>query len=178
MVYKRIKEIEKEDFIDHWIFSENQRSKPDPSALIRIEEHRSADFKYSLIELYESALSVIILPKHDADYHFFKVKKDRTSLIDFSINNNLDMLSQNPNNKCIKSIQHQVSEFQSQIESEASFLERDFIYISPNSKLAVKDQTSQPGLLYAGGFHQLAAYSLLTKERGFYPLRLFLCEYR
>jgi len=86
------------------------------------------------------------------------------------------MLSQNPNNKCVVSIQHQVSKFQSQIESEASFLERDFIYISPNSELAINDQISQPGLLYAGGFHQLAAYSLLMKERGFYPLRLFLCE--
>lgn len=176
MPYRILKNIEKHEFISQWIYSEQKRKNQDQSALDRIKEHQVANYKYSLIELNESSLSIIILPKHNADHHYFKVTNNLFSLADFSAKYSIDQLTKNPDDECIISMQYQIDIFQDQINSHALFLERDFIYISPDSELSIKDQESKVDYLYAGGFHQLAAYSLLTNKIGFYPLRLYLCE--
>lgn len=173
MMFKKLQHIEKDEFLKQWEYSERKRKKHDQNAWDRLSVHKAKNNKYSLIQLFEESLSKIILPKHN---HFFRISSDLTSLTDFADKYDWDLLNQNPSEECAISISFQIKRFEQQINKSQNFLKRDFIYVSSHPELALNDQKKVNGFLYGGGFHQLAAYALITSHLGFYPLQLFLCE--
>ena len=175
MIFTKAREISKDEFIKRWKLSENKRVNPDPSALRRITEHEESNYRYQSIQLTEESLSRIILPIHNAAHHFYKTSKN-TSLYDFAEQYEWKTLDENSNDDCVKSIRFQLKEYQKQLDDGLEVLERDCVYISTSSDLAVKDQETIDDFFYAGGFHQLAAFSFFVKRHGFHPFRIFLCE--
>ncbi len=175
MIFNKVREISKNKFIERWKLSENKREHPDPSALQRISEHEESNYMYQSIQLTKESLSRIILPIHNATHHFYKTCKN-TSLIDFAEQYEWGTLEENSTDDCVKSIQFQLKEYKEQLDNGLEELERDCVYISSKSDMAVKDQKTIEDYYYAGGFHQLAAFSLFVKRYGFHPFRIFLCE--
>lgn len=176
---KTISIIEKNIFISQWAEAENYNSnhgRHDQNACNRINiiSDTTRTFQISLIEIEANfALDKIIIPYHKSSDHLFTTNVNGNTLKEFTEKYSYDNLKFNNHNACIKSTTYHIERFRNQ---KNSFLEGTFMYCTQNVELSPDKNSRKGQYLYAGSFHQFAAYALFIKKFGAIPLRLYLCN--
>jgi hypothetical protein len=169
-IFKKLRDVYMSEFISEWDKSETN-SDPDQFARDRLVDHRKADFNYSEIEINEQALTNIILPSHN---HIPIQNGTGQSLADFAKTNTWRIADQSMTGDCLSRIRRPLSYFEGQ-GSGKGLLRGIFMFVADEPSLALLDHYGISGqdILYAGSFHQFAAYATWVHLNGFVPLRLY-----
>lgn len=169
-----------DDFLDKWNEAEKYHSEngqPDGNSLRRIGEFRKKILDISCIEIEaDKMLTSLIIPYHAGQDHYFKTSEGGNTLNEFLASYTYEHVRQNSLNKCSKSLQFHIDYFIKQKTKNHSFVKGTFMYCSKNVELSPDENGRAGNYLYAGSFHQFAAYGLYINRFGPIPLRLYLCN--
>ena len=167
----------KAQFISDWFQNEwkEDEANYDLNAVNRMKLHLKEDsnFTYRLIQIEESDLDQIVLPHHI--HEPVNISTSGMYLSEFIVKFTDKILNQECDNCCSERIRYLIKRFD-QFPSELDFIKGNFMYLTDKSELGVKGHYSLPGI-YAGSFHQFAAYGAWIHKNGFKPLvSYFLTE--
>lgn len=177
---EKISSITKEAFLEKWIKAEQYNSnhgRHDQNSLDRIKAFSNKELIISFVEISsDNVFNEIIIPYHAGKDHFFKTSSGGNSLQEFTSSYSFRQIGENINDTCSKSIQYHIDFFKSQKDAGQPFVEGVFMYCTKDVELSPDVNSKKGPFLYAGSFHQFAAYGLFVKQFGRLPLRLYVCN--
>lgn len=160
----------KVQFISDWFQNEWNEgdSNYDPNAVERMKLHLKQDtnFTYRLIQIEENDLNQIVLPHHI--HEPVNIPTKGMYLNEFMVRYGDQILNHKCDNCCSQRIKFLLNRLD-QFPSELSFIKGNFMYVTDIPDLGVKGHYTLPGI-YAGSFHQFAAYAIWIHKNGFKPL--------
>jgi len=166
--------IDKSIFTSQWERNEwNPEDKvKDSNAKLRLEHHKQSNYSYDLVQLQQEDILTIIIPWHD--HESIKVNRSGISMLNFGKKYINQVYDKSKVNCCLDRIRFLLKDFDT-FPKEYDYVEGRFMYMANDPNLGIKGHYTRPGL-YAGGFHQFAAYAVWIEKNSFKPLRLFLAR--
>jgi len=175
-----ISTITKSSFLEKWTKAEvynKEHERNDQNSWDRIKVFSKKNLNIHLVEITpDETFSNLIIPYHSSPNHFFKTRIGGNTLTEFTDKYSYPEDIENSQDKCLERFPYHFNLFKHQKDMNQGFIEPDFMYFTQNVELSPDPHSRDGDFLYAGSFHQFAAYGLFVKEFGSIPLRLYLCN--